>query len=457
MKKSKYTGWQDVFKFQFMQSIKQKSYLYLLIFMCILMLFWSPVASIIKGYNNQESKVSEVTIFTIYDTTALSIDYEKIIPTEHYKNIIIEYQSAYTYEEHLKLLEQSEKSTEILVYITFNELGYFDITYVKASNTVLSNEDAKDICNQFTEFFQEAKLKAVDVTQEQMAFLNQSINTKVEFISEIGEVINVDKNEAISMDEYSILLAGIMIVVLIISFSGSSIATSIVTEKSTKVVEYLMISIKPMALIVGKILAALLLVIIQLLSMGICYLISLVLTNLLNGEQVELITLINKESVIIKSLSGLTLINVILAFLIICMGILFFSILAGLAGASVSKMEEMAEGLKIYQFIMVIGSYIGIGIGIAGIAGANTDLFVNICSVFPISAAFVAPTNLLLGKISVSIASISLVVLVISTCLLFSFTSLVYEAMIFYNGKVLKLKDILQIAKNQKSVKKGVK
>ena len=65
------------------------------------------------------------------------------------------------------------------------------------------------------------------------------------------------------MEEYMVLLMGIMIVTMIVSLSGGSIATSIVTEKTTRVVEYLMINVRPMALIVGKILASLVMVFVQ--------------------------------------------------------------------------------------------------------------------------------------------------------------------------------------------------
>ena len=57
-----------------------------------------------------------------------------------------------------------------------------------------------------------------------------------------------------------------------------------------------------------------------------------------------------------------------------------------------------------------------------------------------------------------AISLISLAILIIVVGVLFSFTAKVYESMIFYNGKVLKLKDILQIAKNRRQVeRKGEK
>jgi len=51
---------------------------------------------------------------------------------------------------------------------------------------------------------------------------------------------------------------------------------------------------------------------------------------------------------------------------------------------------------------------------------------------------------------------VSLAVVTVCTAALFSFTAKVYESMIFYNGNVLKLKDILQIAKNRRVAAESV-
>ena len=141
-----------------------------------------------------------------------------------------------------------------------------------------------------------------------------------------------------------------------------------------------------------------------------------------------------------------------LALIVILCGILFYCILAGLAGASVSKMDEITEGMKIYNLLIIVGSYIGLGMCIVMVNGGDNQLFINLCSLFPISSPFVVPASVLLGKISMSTALISMAILIVVTGFMFSFTAKVYESMIFYNGKVLSIKDILQIAKNRKHV-----
>ncbi|MGC8035668.1 hypothetical protein ACP3WA_26520, partial [Salmonella enterica] len=67
---------------------------------------------------------------------------------------------------------------------------------------------------------------------------------------------------------------------------------------------------------------------------------------------------------------------------------------------------------------------------------------------------FILPANLLPGKVSLWVGLVAIALLFLITVFMFSFTAKVYESMIFYNGKVLKLKDILQIAKNRRAEKK---
>ena len=448
MKKSDFTGWQEVFRFSFQQGVKQKAYKGFLIFMAIVMLLSMPVMAFIQNRGEDKDKSSEVTMLTVYDESGLSIDYSQALPDSRYAGVQITANPTGTFEEHTRALEESEGSTEILVHIVYEQAGYFNLTFVRAANTALKDEDCDTLSDDFESFFNEAKLRAVDVTGEQMAFISQAVNTRVQFALENGDIApEKEKQESISQEEYFILLGVIMVVVLLVSSVGGSIATSIVTEKSTRVVEYLMINVRPMALIVGKILASLLMVLIQFGVIGICYPISKGISHALFGAAKG--AGVETSSVLIKFV-GLNAGNIIVAIVVIMLGVLFFSILAGLAGASVSKLEEMAEGLKVFQMLMMLGSYFGIFMAIMQMFGAANDILLNVGCLLPIAAPFVVPAYLLLGKVTLPMALISILLLVICTVLLFAFTARVYEALIFYNGKAMKLKDIIQIARNRR-------
>jgi len=451
MKKSDYRGWKDVFCFSFMQGVKQKAYVGFLIFMVVIILAGPFVLKLFES-SGEESIDVTVERLVVFDEVGLPIDYSQAFVGTDCEDVAVEVSvqpESAAFDSYIEDYVDAEDLKEMAVRISFEETGVFSLKFVKGAKADLSGDECDAVVETFDAFFTTEKLSAIDVSEEQFAFINQSVSTEVIFTDETGAVIEEEeKTEGISLEAYYVLLGGIMVCTMLISLSGGSIASSIVTEKSTRVVEYLMINVRPLALIVGKILSALLLTLIQFATCAVCALLSLVLQKSVFGE--ETAASLTESMSFIDMFEGVSTTNLILAVLIIFMGIMFFGIMAGLAGASVSKMEELAEGLKIYNMAMIVGAYIGIGICIMEMAGGMDPMIINVCSLIPISTPFIVPATLLMGRCSTMIAVIGLILLVLITVALYLFTANVYESMIFYNGKVLKLKDILQIAKTRR-------
>lgn len=449
MKRNEYAGWKEVFLFSLRQETKQKSFIGFLILMCVIIVAIMPVSTWLHQRDGEQTSATEVSSLTIYDETGLGIDYGQALDGGRYDSLQVSEALGDGFASHVQALEESQDSTEMIVHVTYEEAGYFNLTFVKAATADLKDKDCEQLSQDFESFFLDARMRVVDVEQEQLDFINQPVESRVEHTTEEGEITLAEEGEGISMTEYYVLLAGIVIVVMIVNLSGGQIAMSIVTEKSTKVVEYLMINVRPMALIVGKILSALTTVVIQFAAFGISYLLSGAINRLIFGN-VSGNTEGGVQPGILELFTHVNGGTLLLAFFMVLVGVLFFSIVAGLAGASVSRMEEMAEGLKVYQLLLVVGSYVGIFLCIMQMMGNVSDAVVNICCILPLSAPFVMPANLLLGKVGVVTGLVSLAVVIVCTAALFSFTAKVYESLIFYNGNVLKLKDILQIAKNRR-------
>lgn len=454
MNKNDYLGWQEVFHFSFEQSVKTKAYKVSLIIFAIGVFLAMPIMGLIQNKGENKLGATEVEQLLIYDETGLDIDYSSFGNGERYENLKPAVNPADSYEEEVKKLEDEADSRVVLLRIRFEETGRFQLTFVKSAKAGFQEKDYKALTTDFGSFFEEAKREAIEVTPEQYEFINQTVSSSVEFVSvtEDGAVSIApnEKTEGISMQEYGILLAGIIVVMMIINLSGGQIANSIVTEKSTRVVEYLMINVRPMALIVGKILASLLLVVIQLGSIGIAFgLGKLVSRYLFGGQQAD--STQSSLGMFLERLNEISPLRLAIGLAVILIGVLLFSIIAGLAGASVSKIDELAEGMKLYQMTMVFGSYVGIGVCIMEMIGGVSPVILDVLCLIPVAAPFILPMNLLLGKVDIWVGLLSLGLLTVFTIALFSFTAKVYESMIFYNGNVLKLKDIIQIAKNRKT------
>ena len=103
-----------------------------------------PISSMIKGNGEVEVYTSKVTKLTIYDETGLMIDYADALQEDAYAGVQIVTDSAQSYDAHVKSLEESEDSTELVAKIAFDEMGLFNLTFVKAASSALTEEDYRD-------------------------------------------------------------------------------------------------------------------------------------------------------------------------------------------------------------------------------------------------------------------------------------------------------------------------
>lgn len=460
MNKRDFAGWKEVFKFSFFQGVKSKSYIGVLLVLSLLVLCIVPIFGWIQNKDNEVLDSTSIESLYVYDNSGFDIDYSKFAEDSRYSTVKIDKSSPVSFEDRKNELKDKDTVNDVLVEIEYDIYSGFSMTFVKAAGAEMESNDYDTFTDDFAAFFEGAKNQAIDISEEQFKFISKTVTTEIKYVNvnENGDV-SIDseiEKKGISMDEYSIMMWVTIATMLLISMSGGQIVNSVVTEKSTKVVEYLMINVRPLALITGKILSSLLLVIVQLLAIGIAYFAgSSISASMFESAQAgEKTGAVQMFFDMIESISAGEL---LLALMLILVGVLFFSILAGLAGASVSKLEEVQEGMKVFQLLTIVGCYSAIIMGVMqSTSGVSEEVFTGLC-IFPVTAPFVVPTYLLFGKVSVMVGIISLIVLAIATMALFVFTSKVYESMIFYNGKPLKVKDILQIAKNRSIAGKGDK
>lgn len=446
MNNKKLHGWQQVFCFSFKEEFKQKTYKAALTILFLIALCSMPLVTLVKNSVSDEPKASEISTITVYDETGLLIDYDNALSGDRYKGVSVNDSPEIGYEEHISKLEKEAESTEIVIRLSYDSEGYYDMTVVKAADSPITYTDINNTAEDFEEYFNKARLQAINVTEEQVEYMTEPVECKVEYISETGELLK-EAGPVMSQTEYVIMVALMMIVTLVVSFCGNKVANSIVTEKSTRVIEYLIINVKPLALLVGKVLAAIFLVIIQVIAIAIGIILSFVLNELIWGAEAQSFAQAFPE--IMDVLRALNPVTVILSIIIIFVGNLFYCILAGFVGASVSKMEEITEGMKIFQMVAVVGAYLGIALCMAEMSGGTNVLLENVCTFLPIASPFVVPPFLLLGKISVLKSIVSLMVLVIFTVVMFLFTAKVFVATILYQGKVLKIKDVLKLVNDR--------
>ena len=415
--KNKLSGWKDVFSFTLTQTLKSKPFIVSFVIMMVLALVASPVMSMISDVDSGNENYT-ITKMYVYDETGY-FNEDTVVPM--LKDGGWEVQVAQgvapldkEYEELCARVDKLETSAVILS-ITAKE-GSVEAFLEYSGSGKIKRAELTAFEQVLSEALEECRYNVLGVDKEQRELLSAQIVTNVSHSDINGNVIE-NEDTSISSFEYYFLYALVFIGMMICMMTGSQVATSVVVEKSSKVVEYLLTTIKPLAIIVGKVLAMLCVVVTE-----------IMLANLISPE-------------VLGMLSPL---NIALGLVFITLGMVFYATLAGLAGATVSRMEEMGEGLLIFTITMLVGLYIGVGAA-SSLLGAGDNPFAMFAMLFPLSSPFLMPGAIVIGKAPLWITVVSLLLLVGLVALLFWFVARVYEVLIVHNGNRIKLKQLFKM------------
>lgn len=472
-------GWKEIFSFNLVQSLKSKSIKIATMILCIIAFISMPVINMIDGSGSKdEKKNTTIKQVRVVDMTGINImsGIKELNKSDLYKENQphlyeeVEYieedidAEKFTQDTELKDIYKFEKDSEyVYMQITYND-EKFDIQIISSKETKVTSDDIYDyskfVQNNFKKIIEGmfeldkdsiSILESVNVVNSYDISTIQDKSDDVEQDSNGSESDN--KNEVEKTNEkkhsnnaYKIIYTMLMLVMFALAFGGERIAMSIITEKSSKVMEYLMTSVKPMAIVVGKVLSNLLILFIQLGFIIVSFIASVIVSGYINSDNGSLMPPFLSKIFNMDNFEGTNPLTVIIAVLLIIAGFILYALVAALAGASVSKIEEMSEGVKMYTIVLIIGAYIALFALSSGLYEGNSALK-NVIMLVPFTSVFIAPGSILTGYLSMTLAALSLAIMIVAIVLLTKFVANVYESMVYYNGAALKLKDIINISK----------
>ncbi len=452
MNKSEFRGFKQVFMFEFITGIQKTGFKVFVAILCAMAFFTMPIILIIgkiKGDDNADNEAIRSAIETVYvyDETGLSVNYDLFGDKEKYKDVSFVTDSEISYSDAVDNLKNEKDHNNLVVKSEYDSEDGFDIAIVHSSKSGISDKELEYFEEDYQEFYRQEVLKNLNVSKEEYEYLSEEISITVMKANEDGSFS--EGGSRISYDDYFILIAGLMIVFMFINMSVGNVATSIATEKSSRVIEYLLTGTRPLSLLSGKIAARLLESVIMAFAAYSSYFLSqLVCIFLIAGEKVS--ESVSDNVVVISSMwESITFSKLVIVVLYFVAGIALYTIIGALTGASVSKLEELQDAYKFYSFIMVICLYADMFLIIMMLNASGLEAFKNFCAIFPLTGAFLTPALILTGKVGMTTGIIALVVLIITAVVAFVLAGAVYESMLLFQGKRIKAKDIIALMKKQ--------
>jgi len=468
-------GWQKVFAFTLKEYVKTKSFIISTIITSVLVAAMFalvnilPVALAGDSGDGDSSPMEDIFGYEkvyILDETGIIGDDDI---AELALNGLKAERTEKTADDIIALVAKAEGAQAAVVYTAEKNSdgtvsGYTEKTFYSPSG----KEQASALSSAMTQFLMNCNVKRLGIDPDAYAQAQTPVSTKT--IEAGQEELNIFS----SIIHYIVPIAFSLVLFLLIFAYGNTVAQSIAIEKTSRVMELLLTSVRPLAVVIGKVLAMgvvslcqfLLIIIVGIVStaatapFGIMGQLSPLLSNpdVLSGgianaasagfsvDQFSLAQAINSLA------DKLTTPNIILIVLSFIFGFLFYALLAALVGASVSRMEDLQAAMQPYSLIGVVGFFLAyypiiFNTSAIELGSAETNSVQVFSYYFPISSPFSIPGAVVLGQLDTVQSLIAVGILVVFTVLVAMLVSRVYEAIILHNGSRLKIGDILKMAK----------
>lgn len=247
------------------------------------------------------------------------------------------------------------------------------------------------------------------------------------------DTVTLGSNQINSFLYVYIMIFALYIVILLY---GNMIASNVANEKSSRAMEVLITSVKPTALMFGKILASCLAGLIQLVAIfG-----SAILFYSLNEEAWG-------GNEMISSLFNMPISLILYMILFFILGFLLFSFLFGAVGSTASKLEDINTSCMPIILIFVAGFII---VMFSMMLGGVDSTLMKVCSYIPFTSPMAMFTRIAMSTIKWYEILISVLILIASVFGTGYLSAKIYRFGVLHYGNPPKLKDFIKTLKNSK-------
>lgn len=294
-------------------------------------------------------------------------------------------------------------------------------TYITGSLSIYSNP-VPAISGILKEAYQQTRLEAAGITPGEAAAI---INPTVE-----STVTETGKSQAETIIYTYILIYGLYMAILLY---GQFVATSVASEKSTRAMELLITSAKPMSLLFGKVIGTGLAGLMQFtIIFGSAFLFYNLNADVWAGNP------------IIARIFNIPLDMLLYVLLFFVIGFFLYAFIYGALGSLASRTEDVGTAIMPVTFLFIIAFLVVMyGMG----SGKLDSPIMVICSYIPFTSPMAMFTRLAMSNVAPIEIIISVAIAVISTISIGFLSATIYRVGVLMYGKPPKIGELFKTLK----------
>ncbi len=432
--KAQFRGTGQVFRFTFLELIKSRATIVSLLITLLFAVGALPVMTLVSGGSSGVKQKIDVYLDNRTGTELPELEdalREAAAPAE------ISLRSGALPEEAEAalglILDENDETVTLTVTWKDAELGMSDAVYAIGSAVY----DAAG----------RARLKELGFGDGEIALVSKGVApwgiSYEEFSAPATEFPGFgDDEDDFDESRFGLQIGYSVVLMMFCLYSVGYVVRAVIEEKQSKLVDLLMVSVRPAALLLGKVLSTLLFVLIYMLVLFGGILASYAVSSRfldLSAAPGAVAALLNMhpdaDSLIVILVTGL-------------LGCLAFGLLGGLCGAGCSGMEESGGAMSVCTLLVMFGYMISLFVPLADGAA------LHVVCVLPVLSMFTAPLQYMAGRIGIGTVALSWVFQIGCIFFLIRLSAQVYSSLIMYNGKRLGFGKILSMAGGRKEERK---
>lgn len=431
--KNLFTGWRQVFNFTASQTVKGKGFKLSTfgVFAVIVAIFIAVNCIMAHSQLDKEEK----DIIDLKDTTIKKVHFTCTdVSNPEFVNAIVEFTKS-----SVKKIEIVTDSKDIpdnnlidkkgeIVMEAYEEEGLLKFNFYISDKSKVKKSDAGEFASKFLSIVNTSKYTVSGLDTQTVGMITASNQTSPQVVS--VDEIEKAHNDGIMLMEMIVPMIYSFVFYFMVFTYGQSVSKSVMAEKTSKLMETLLTSVKPYAVITGKVLSIALICIGQALFWIVGGVLGFVI-----GDKIALsinpdyINYIGEVVEIMKNdtKGAFTVTAVIFAVISMVLGFFVYCILAALSSAVCNRIEDMANSQLIFQMPVMVGFMVSY-LGPLLIESKAVNTFIRF---FPITSPFSLPAEVIIGKALLWEGALSIVILLVSCILLVLFTGKIYKNKVF--------------------------
>ena len=242
-----------------------------------------------------------------------------------------------------------------------------------------------------------------------------------------GEAVSLGKNQ---MDNFFYTYIMIFALYMVVLLYGQMVSTSVATEKSSRAMEVLITSAKPVAMMFGKVIAACLAGLIQLVAVFGSAMVFYKINEDYWGD-----------NPIITSIFDIPADLLVYMLIFFVLGFLIYAFLYGAIGSTASKLEDINTSVMPLTFVFII-AFIVVITSMSG--GDVNNLAMRICSYIPFTSPMDMFTRIAMSSVPLYEIIISIGILIASVVGVGVVSAKIYRVGVVLYGTPPKLSAIIK-------------